>query len=233
MARIIGVSDGLRAGSVEHVARKIRTHSTVTCKLCDGVIPKRKMRGFDSGIDEEFDGACIHCRKIFGFDAYSPMLGQLMDVGVTRFSPEESIKRIDALRAEKWGIILVAQQFGAGSGHSIEIEPGDIVKINRAGLTDTASNVSERCSHERSKERFSVSINVGPLPLILWPHEIAAISFLVIMQLKRAGEIEESFVAQEDECGYFKPSDELREQIYDVFGSLTGRPSQPAAADSQ
>jgi hypothetical protein len=61
---------------------------------------------------------------------------------------------------------------------------------------------------------------VGPCKLTLWPHEVSAISFLVIMELKRAGEIEESFVAQEDESGYFAPRADLREMIYDCFGPL-------------
>lgn len=224
MARIVGVMDGLRAGSMEHVERKLKpAPAVVLCKYCSGVLPKLKRRGYDAGLDEEFDGACRHCRHLFGFDDYSPIIGQLMDIGVTRFSPEESIERIEKLRADGWGMILVSASFGAG-GSVVEIEPGDIMKISRAGFTAAASDATERCSRERSKERFSISVNVGPLPLVLWPHEIAAVSFLAIMDMKRAGEIQESFVAHEDECGYFKPSDELREQIYDLFGRMTGRP---------
>ena len=67
----------------------------------------------------------------------------------------------------------------------------------------------EQCSRIRTTELFSVNILVGPCSLRLWPHEISAIDFLTIMELKRLGEIEESFVSAEDEIGYFKPLIEI------------------------
>lgn len=222
--RIVGVTEGLRAGSMKHPERKIqRAQERAVCKLCGGIIPQRK-RGFFATVqvDDEHGGACIFCCRLFGLGLSGDPFG--LSTSVTSLSPEDCITRLEALRADNWGIILKAGTFGTQAGHSIEIEPGDIVKIHRAGLSDSSNEAAEYCSQSRSKERFTIEIMIGPLPLILWPHEIAAVSFLTIMDLKRAGELEESYVAQEDECGYFRPTDEIREQIYACFGRLTGMP---------
>jgi hypothetical protein len=223
MARIIGVPEGFTPGSVKHPERKVnRAPDRASCKLCGGLIEQKKRGTFNQLLDEDRDGACIHCAKLFGIGLPADPFGA--SNGVTNLRAEECIKRIDALREMQWGIILRAGSFGTECGQIVIVEPGDIVKIHRAGLADTSSDALEYCSHARSKERFSVTIMIGPLPLVLWPHEISAVSFLTIMDLKKAGEIEESFVAQEDECGYFKPRDDLRGEIYQCFGRMTGVP---------
>lgn len=222
MARIIGVSEGFTPGSVKHPERKRRlAPERPVCKLCGSLIEQKKRGGFSRWLEEEHDGACLHCAKIFGVDGIADQIFGT-PVGVTSLSADDCIKRIDALREAQWGMILKAGAFGTANGQGVIVEPGDIVKIHRAGLSDPSIDASEFCSYARSKERFSVEIMIGPLPLVLWPHEIAAVSFLTIMDMKKAGEIEESFVAQEDECGYFKPRDDLRAEIYDCFGRLTG-----------
>lgn len=223
--KIIGVAEGLVAGSVREERKLNRVPEKPKpgiCKYCDGLIQKARRGVFASSIDEELDGACLHCLKLFGREDHADPFG--LCAGVTSLSAEQCIERIESLQRDTWGMILKWGKFGTQSGAVVEIEPGDIVKINRAGLSMTSVSASEYCSQSRSKERFSVEIMIGPLPLVLWPHEIAPVSFLVIMDLKRAGEIDESFVAQEDECGYFKPNDKLRAEIYECFGRLTGVP---------
>lgn len=217
MARISGVAEGLRAGSRETRTRerKIKEHVTPTCKQCGGVLAKKK-RSARSLYDhvEDFDGACRFCCAIFGTGPYQR--------GVTDCPPAEARKTLDKLREHGYGMILRKGSFGDNDG-TIEIEPGDIFRIKRAGLSSHADAVMENCSTERSKECFSIEIEVGPIPLILWPHEISAISFVTIMELRRAGEIEESYVAQDDATGYFRPTEEMREQIYAFFGPLVRR----------
>lgn len=100
---------------------------------------------------------------------------------------------------------------------TLEVEMGDIFKVEKAGIEP--SEHLKLCSKERTLEMFSCYVMVGPCRLKLWPHEIAGISFQTIMDLKRRGEIDESYVAAEDDHGHFKPSDEMRKQIQDMFGN--------------
>ncbi len=198
MAIIVGVQSGLRAESVKKApkAEKIkRPPDEIVCSVCKGVIEHRKRRVTYVGDD----GECHHCEMFFGVGGIR---------GVTDVTPEVALKRMAELREHQWGIILRTGRFAESSGLSIEVGCGDIFKITRAG-GDGRMQEREICSRTRTMELFATHINVGPVDLTLWPHEIAAISFVTVMQLRKAGEIEESFVAAEDEQGYFKPTIEI------------------------
>lgn len=198
MAIIVGVQAGLRAESVKKAPKteKIkRPPDEKICSVCGGVIERSKRRSIYVG--EE--GECFFCDNFFG-------AGGLM--GVTDVSPKDALKRMAELREHQWGIILRTGRFAESSGLAIEVGCGDIFKIARAGAEGRMQE-REFCSRTRTMELFATHINVGPVDLTLWPHEIAAISFVTVMQLRKAGEIEESFVAAEDEQGYFKPTIEI------------------------
>lgn len=195
MANILGIVPGLTPGTIKQ-AKKPRAApkppDEIICSVCEGVIEHRKRRVTYVG-DE---GECWFCDNFFG-------AGGL--VGVTNVSPKDAIARMKQLREHQWGIILRTGRFGDGSGLMIEVGCGDIFKIARAGA-EGRMHEREACSRARTMELFSTHVNVGPVDLTLWPHEISPISFVTVMELRRAGEIEEAFVAAEDEQGYFKPT---------------------------
>lgn len=216
MAKISGVTGGLNAGSFLAAAapkkkKQIEPEVRVdkVCEACNGIIERPTRRRSPAFATDSFDGMCRFCCSIFGVGPYIH--------GVTSVSPEEAKKRLADLRLHQFGMILRRGIFGSRES-VIEVEPGDIFQIKRAGIT--VDQDEPMCSAARSKELFSVEIEIGPISLLLWLHEISAISFATIMELKRLGEIEESFVATEDQIGYFKPNDTMRAMIYESFGSL-------------
>lgn len=198
MAKIIGIESGLRAESIK-LARKPekirRPPDETVCSVCGGVIERKKRQTLYVG-DE---GECYFCDNFFGTMGLR---------GVTDVAPQDAVKRMAELREHQWGIILRTGRFAESSGLSIEIGCGDIFKITRAGA-EGRMHEREFCSRTRTLELFSTHINVGPVDLRLWPHEISPISFVTVMELRKAGEIEECFVASEDEHGYFKPTIEI------------------------
>lgn len=200
MANIVGVQSGLRAEPIKR-ARKPKPPPSpspeIVCTACAGVIQRK--RGQLSGVARGENGECNFCASFFGFDSFH---------GVTNLNAQDSLKRIAELREQGWGIVLRTQRLAEGSGLTIEIGCGDIFKITRAGAEGRMQE-RENCCRARTMELFSTHIQVGPCDIKLWPHEIAPISFVTIMELRRAGEIEESFVAAEDEQGYFKPTIEI------------------------
>lgn len=205
MANIIGIDSSLVPKSIAAIRTKKKPAANplieLRCKTCDGIISSEKRRNRAASIsDEDGNPICIECAKFFGDFGFC-------GVGVTNLDAADAGKRIKDLKEQGWGIILKSGNFGDAGGTMISIQIGDIFKIVRAGLVD--GNAEARCSPQRTSQLFSIDISVGPIPLKLWPHEIAAISWITIMELRKAGEIEEAFVAAEDEHGYFKPTIEI------------------------
>jgi hypothetical protein len=199
MAMIVGTKSGLCAAPIKRpkIKRPKPPPNELVCSACAGIVEIKRARFPGRGLDE--DGKCHHCAGFFGFDCFR---------GVTDLTPEDALKRMADLREQQWGIVLKSQRLAEGSGLTIEIGMGDIFKIMRAGA-DGRYNEREICNRTRTMEIFATHIQVGPCDITLWPHEISPISFLTVMELRKAGEIEESFVAAEDEQGYFKPTIEI------------------------
>lgn len=175
------------------------------CPHCYGAIQNDRRK---KSTTLERVGCCVHCALFFG-------LGGHPWGGTTNWQPDAARARLEELRRDGFGMVLFSGHFGDGNIR-ISVEAGDILKIERAGAT--GDNESPDCSAARTKATFSAAVKIGPSELILWPHEIAAISFAKIMELRTLGQIEDSYVAAEDECGYFRPTKEMRKQIYERFG---------------
>jgi hypothetical protein len=202
MANIIGIDSSLVPRSIVSIPKRKPIAPSIErrCKTCNGVIGEKKRGRPVCVFDEESHPVCVECAKFFGDFGF-------FGGGVTNLDPPAAHDRIRDLREKGWGILIKSGQFADSSGIQISVQIGDIFKIVRAGLMDP--DVEAQCSKSRTLQLFSIDISVGPVPLRLWPHEISAISWITIMELRKAGEIEEAFVAAEDEHGYFKPTIEI------------------------
>jgi hypothetical protein len=216
MAKIHGVVSGLMAGDIPEQPKRKKVKkellSPTHCEACGGRLSDRERKS--TRFTEEFEGTCTFCVSFFGMGPHGR--------GCCDMNAEEVKDRFEKLREQKWAMVLKAGSYGTHSGLTVEVEPGDIFQLARVGLDNPGEE--EWCSRERTMQSFTITINIGTIPLVLFPHEVSAISFITIMQLKQAGELEESFVSSNDPAGHFRPNQELREQIYATFGSLVNAP---------
>lgn len=226
MANITGIVPGLTAGSLyrkreeQRVQREIETRNAEkiaardevsnVCKTCGGVIQLVKVGRTWSRDGDDTD--CFHCLRFFGNGVRGTWLS-----GTTDWNSFDSKRRIDEARELGYVMALKTLRLGTDDGLMINIEPADIFKVSRAG----ASSFSDpKCCYARTKQTFSIEIMVGPAAVTLWPHEFGPIAFARIMELKRLGQIEESYVASEDESGHFAPTQAMRTAIVEQYGKL-------------
>lgn len=215
MAHINGITPGLRPEeSAAYVAakttpkeKKIVAPNEVICEICKGHV------GFDTA-RKKHASPCRPCRTFFGLEAFP---------GQTDVDPEDALEKMAKLREAGWALILRRMSFGTKSGESYVIEPGDIFKVEQAGDADRLAKY-EHASQERTGALFSAAVMVGQERLKLFPHELSSISFVTVMQMKAAGELTECFISAGDAHGHFAPTPEIRAQIYNAFGGLTGCP---------
>ena len=213
MAHLEGTNAGLVPYELEKPKREKPAEILTIphCDACGGVIQSNKKTRQPRSID----GWCLHCVKMFGRDSVALR-------GVTNLEPADASKRMELLRESQWGLVLRRGSFGLPDGRMLTIEPGDIFKIARAGRVTTDED--EVCTWDRTRLMFSAEISIVGMPLLLWPHEVSGISLMSVMAMKKTGEIEECFMSTEDENGYFKPTDSVREMIYAVFGRMVNAP---------
>lgn len=212
MAKFTNVKDGLLPSDVAEPARpKIRkpeSISEVICEVCGGQVGFKSARARAPVVSP-----CQYCSLFFGL---GPM------GGCTNDDPESADAKLAKIRECGWLIVLRRGHFG-GSGGEIEVEPGDVFKATRVG-DEARRAVAERCSRERTKALFTVSIMLAGTELIQYTHEVAAIPFLTVMTLKQKGELVENFVSTKDDEGHFVPTPDLRREIYNAFGRLVNAP---------
>lgn len=206
MAKLTGITPGLRPVVTKPPPKPSRKAREETCCACSGVLTRSNKEIL---LDDERGQRCKHCAIFFGDDTR---------FGVTNRSHDESSKIINEIREAGWLLILRRGEF-----EGLEVEPGDIFKVRRSGIAADTDD-TPKCSKERTRELFSATVLIGPHELVLWPHEVSPIRFGTLMQLKAAGELEEVFVSGDDEIGHFKPTDALRAEIYATFGRLVNAP---------
>lgn len=222
MAQIVGVTPGLKAGSFA-AAQKVRAARKPrepklggwTCSACGAVGDRFTSGGRSSRVlafDNGRDGVtCMYCERFFGGD-------NLMLAGETNVDHDLAKKRVQGIRDGQLAMVLRTNSFAAGET-TFTVDAGDIF---RARALEQGSG--DGASKERTRSMFMVEAMVGPFPLLLYPHEFAPIPWLAVMEMRRAGEVSEEFVAAEDADGYFKPSPEMRELIDESFGNLINAP---------
>ncbi len=214
MAYIEGIKAGLvPVESAEHEKRreakakqpKLKAApDEIICDVCLGQI------GFNTSRTKHTN-PCRHCRDFFGLN-FTP--------GVTNEDPEDALEKMAKLREAKWGMLLRSTSFAvANGGASIAIEAGDVFPVQRAGNAEIRDTKSS-CSKDRTWALFTATIQIGQHELTLFPHEISAMAWLTVMELRREGELVEQFVSADDKQGHFTPSPQLRAEINEVFGHL-------------
>lgn len=211
MAHIIGIIPGLRPEESAEYAeakaapkeKKIVAPNEVICETCKGHV------GFNTS-RKKHTSPCRHCRTFFGLDSFP---------GQTDEDPEDALEKMDKLRVVGWALIMRRMSFGAKSGESYVIEPGDIFKVEQAGDPERLAQY-EHASRERTLALFTAAVMVGQERLTLFPHEVAGFAFVTIMEMKAAGDLTECFISAGDAHGHFAPTPELRAQIYAAFGGL-------------
>lgn len=183
------------------------------CDWCAGRLKGPKGRGARRRTDSiDVDGAtvCLDCAKFFGeFDGYIGM------PGCTNLSHADTVARMEKVRKEGYGMVLINRTFSAPDGTQLTVELGDVFKLQ---LPASAGRGGDSCDRQRTQAAFTVTAAIGPYPLTLFLHEVSPISFLEIMNLRAAGELEEAYVAQDDEIGHFRPTPALRAAIDAAYG---------------
>lgn len=218
MAKITGIVPGLmpRATAAHAKAeaerakpkpKQIVPPDEIRCECCDGLIGYNNKRKVHTS-------PCKGCRNLFGTD---------WQRGSTNVTAPEALDKMAKLREAGWGMLLVANSFGAATGGSVSVDAGDVFPIKRAGAADRMEK-REAASEERTRAIFTAQIDIGPHVLTLYPHEISPLSFVALMEMKKAGELVEQYVSADDKTGHFTPNEQLREQIYNCFGRMTGDP---------
>lgn len=213
MAHITGIAPGLvpqesAAHEETRVAAKsykpAAAPSEIICDVCQGQV------GFVTARKTPTN-PCKHCSDFFGMDFRS---------GVTDVTPEAALEQMAKLREAQWGMILIDREFGVhNSSDRVGVEMGDVFQVSRAGHPELRS-VKEKCNKDRTWSLFTVDVQIGPHKLTLFPHEISAMSWLTIMDLKKAGELIEQFVCADDRHGHFAPNPDLRVEIKEAFGRV-------------
>lgn len=207
MAKMGGLSGGMLPSSVREMretkrkAAPPRTGDAV-CSCCGyqftGTVAQRKKRFVTEYND---DLICIGCYQFF-------------ETGYTNISPTHTKRRLEEIELAGWVTILKTGNYcGAKSGINFTVEFGDIFKVSRVGASEEPDGTPEG-----SFRRFTIDITVGPETLTLYPHEAGSVTWTEIMFLRSDGEIQEAFLCQEDNTGYFTPTPEFKQQLIEAFG---------------
>jgi hypothetical protein len=159
------------------------------------------------------DGMCPYCAGFFGHEGglsgYTP--------GATNVGPQDTLQKIKRLREDNFLILLRNRSLVARDGNIVNLGAGDIFQC---APTNPEPDPEGQFSKDRTWALFTLNLAVGPYEIRLFAHEWSPISFRVVMELKSAGEMVESFIDDSDKIGHFTPTPEMREQIEACFGRL-------------
>lgn len=176
------------------------------CAYCFGTGTKRRA-GFVA-----YKGAmiCSCCANFFGVGSIWGM------PGCTNLSHAETVKKIEALRAAEYAMVLIGpRSFAAGDGASLTVELGDVMRVSVPPIDIGAT----ACSARRTMDMFSVHVHLGRYPIRLFLHECSAIDFMTILKMRQDGSIEEAYAAADDDIGHFRATAQARADIDATFGS--------------
>lgn len=200
--------DGATAGLVPP-ARKKRERpekrEREKCFACGSPMPLRRperwrdpFHGLEQSSKDE--PQCLECFKI---------------LQCTRVdSTTAALEKLDAIREAGMVVIMQSGAFGDAKG-TVAVDFGDVFKVSRVGLQ---SGPASEPDYHKSMEAITVDISIGGATLTLWPHEVAAMPWVTLMQLHKDGDYEIAYVAQEDQEGYYKLTAAAREKVEAAFG---------------
>ena len=206
MAKISGIIPGFvpKEKPVKPKPRKAISRKDYTCTFC-GFVSSSKVRF--TGSPNEY--SCLGCSSYFGFDNEYFSRG-----GVTDLTFEEVKEKMDKLNSDSWVMVLKSGSFVSSStGRTLTLELGDIFKVSRVSTERKPDGTSSS-----SMEKFSIDIQFGSEVLTLLPHEFSQVSWPLLIQLRSDGEIEETFLEDDDQWGMFQPNPEVRKMIINAFG---------------
>jgi hypothetical protein len=169
------------------------------CNACGHDVHKTEVPRFLlAGAEDIF---CKGCRNLFNLN--SPFGIEL--------DPFAALNTLARLRENDGNhiMILKSQTFGAPDGRSVSVELGDIFKPSRIG------SIKPNGTWQSSKEFFSVEVMLGQYPVTLFPWEFGVVSWITIMEMRKAKEVIEQYVSVDDKNGYFAPLD--RDAIKQMF----------------
>jgi len=206
MASVNGLSAGYVPETPPEPPKKKRKRKKAlgghTCEAC-GEDYTAKVSVFYT--PDEHGTYCLGCMAFFGMGQWG--------AGCTNVDPKTTIKKLAEIKEAQWAIMLASRRFGGAVYNTIELGFGDVFKVTRVG----GKSGGPKCTLKEAHSRFSIDVAVGEERVTLYPHEVAAMPFLDILQLKNGGLYEESFVTPEDQ-GYFNPTKKGKAEIIDTFG---------------
>tara|TARA_R110000851_G_C13102760_1_gene569312 strand:- start:68756 stop:69406 length:651 start_codon:yes stop_codon:yes gene_type:complete len=214
MAQYDGINSGLVVKSIKAAPKakkkkkKIKpTHSEMICVNCgyesEGSPYQLKKRFYTNRNDEH---VCMGCLSIFGVDG--------MGGGVINDSIETVRTLLERAESDEYAVILMSQKFyGSQTGVSFKVDFGDVFHIERVGTPEEPNGTSEDV-----KKRFTIDIKVGLDVLTLYPHEYGILTWTEIMLARKDKCYMEAYVCHEDKTGYFKPTDEFRQELISTYG---------------
>lgn len=166
------------------------------CNTVETMSASKRMR-----IEERRDGddadLCEKCWRLYS----APMGRIIWDDWQT------AQRKIEEARRYEWVLCLTSQTFGGSNGAALTIEVGDVYKVARTGgrYDSTASN--------------TIDISLGGVSITLWPHEFSPLSMTQILLMVGDGEMTNAFITDTDDTGYWCPTEEVRQQISDMYGA--------------
>lgn len=155
--------------------------------------------------DEE-EALCRHCALILP-TAQGRGLGSCSNA-------RDTLAKLERIREAGMLVMLETVGLGAEGGGHVVLDFGDVFKVSRV-----SAPLTEKPSRERSLQRFTVEVNVGPAKVTLWPREIAHMSMLSVLSMQRDGHYAMAFVSQEDQSGYFTLTPDGKKLVVNAFGN--------------
>jgi len=188
-----------------------------TCEACGGRMkPLAKLKRKGDG--DRYYPHCKHCRGMFGIGVSCPE---------TTDSPEQVLAKLEGVRVQGYVMVLRPLTLGASNGDVVDIHAGDIFPVRHV---PQAFSDNEVASRERTKAMFTLPLQLGPHQTYLRGHEFAPISLSRVMEMRRRGEISESFITSEDNVGHFTPKVDLIDTADTIAESVGAMPAAIANA---
>jgi hypothetical protein len=198
----------------KRAAPKKKKVDPLVCRSC-GFVGSTKVRGMK--VYADFDNMCRGCAGFFGNDtAGFEIMGSSALHGATNLSMEETLIKLDECEEAKHVLLLKSQSFGVPeTGDSIGVDFGDVFEVSGFGNT---SQITPTGKGDWAMKAYTITIKINGHALTLFMHEVTPIHWVTLMELKKAGDYQEAYLSSKDSGGYWKPSDETKASIVNMYG---------------
>lgn len=205
MASLDGQTAGLvpppRKARVTIIKKEARERNK--CSACEAPIPFRRPERwadpFEGRMSADRDEPqCLECFKI---------------LASTKGTTTEALAKLERIREAGMLVIMQSGSFGDAKG-TVSVDFGDVFKVTRVGLIAPATSPD----YKKSMEAITVDINVGGAVLTLWPHEVAPMPWVTLMQLQADGDYEMAYVSTDDQEGHYTLTAKGKGLVEKAFG---------------